>query len=404
MHLAAGWLRPGLPGRKEVAEVLVLHYRVYAALLCALVLYFALRFSVAGPDLGLAGAVSPAQHIETFGQHALVAVASLSQHIWSAIWPFQDISPARHLAIPIETARLWPMTIASVSAILVALVAAFRGGPARIPALLFFAFVASLLPVANIVPLPVVVFPQEVSIASRYLTFPLIFASLAVPFIVRQTETLLVKHGRAFRVLLWVVICAWLLASIANIRVTTPLWKDDGTLSSWIMKQGGVSSWRYAGIGSYYLRIGDYSHAREAFTASVKLRDDELAAWIWSDLGVAEAALGHYARAIQAFRRALELGTSEMPTRLNIARLERATGNPRAAADVIEEGLRRISLSGRPDELEARLLQELGLAYSDLGRTVDAVSRLNAALKLARNFQERKDIQESLRSVAPKQR
>ncbi len=402
VHLAVNWQRPGPPEFGALARALAPHYRVYIALPGALALYFAVRFAVAGPQFGLEGVITPARYIDSFGQHVLVVIASLTQHIWSVLWPFQDIVPGRYLPLPINGTELLPKAVASAGVVGVALGAVCLSSAGRVPALLFLAFVASLLPVANIVPIPAVVIPSEVAAGSRYVTFPLIFACLAVPFVIRIAGASLMKQVRYGRALIWVIAGAWILASIANVRVTIPLWSNDVVLNTWAIKQGGASFWRHAHIGSYYLLTGDYSRSREASLAALKLRDDDQTAWVWNNLGVAEAALGHAAEAMKAFRRALDLGTDEIKTRINIASLERQGGNPQAAVDVLEVGLRRIEESGRRHRREAQLRYHLGLAYGALGRSEEATVQLSAALALSRDPERRKIMEEALRSVAPK--
>ena len=400
VHLAVdrSWTGPLKLG--PLGRTLAPHYRVYAALAGASVLYLAVRFAVSGPAFGLDHVVSPARFIESFGQHVLVVVASLAQHAWSALWPFQNIVPGRQLLLPINGMDMLPMAAASAGVLAVAVVAACTNGPGRVPALLFLGFVASLLPVINIVPIPAVGVPNEVAAGSRYVTFPLIFACLAAPFLIRLAEASLVKHVRHGQALLWMIICAWILGAFTNVRMTIPLWKDDAIMNTWAIQQGGASYWRYANIGAYYLRTGDYGRARDALATAVKLRQDEMTAWVWNNLGIAEAGLGHSAQAMRSYQRALELATDEVRSRINIARLERTMGNPRAAADVLEVGLRHIQNSGQPLK-EAQLRYELGLAYASLGRSGDAAAQLNAALAFARDTRKHGTFEEILRLIAP---
>ncbi|MBI2510167.1 MAG: tetratricopeptide repeat protein, partial [Betaproteobacteria bacterium] len=402
VHLAVNWRRPGPPEFGALARALAPHYRAYIALLCALALYFVARFAVSGALFGLEGMVTPARYIDSFGQHVLVVIASLAHHVWSVLWPFQDIVPGRYLPLPINGMELLPMAAAGTAVIVVALAAVCTNSSGRVPALLFLAFVAALLPVANIVPIPTVVIPSEVAAGSRYLAFPLIFACLAVPFVIRLAEASLVHHGRYVRALLWLIVGAWILGSVANVRVIIPLWSNDVVLSSWAIRQGGASFWRHAHIGAYYLLTGDYSRSREASAAALKLRDDELTSWVWNNLGVAEANLGHTAEARRAFRRAFDLGTDDIKSRINLASLERTEGKPQIAVDELEEGLRRIRDSGRRHKREAQLRYHLGLAYGALGRSEEAISQLNAALALHRDPERRRIVEEALRSIASK--
>lgn len=398
-HLAVHWLKPRTAGQGLLARVWARHYKIYFALLIAVVAYLAARIAVSGPDLGVSGSAFSTRHISPFSQHVLVVIASLAQHVWSALWPFQDIVPFRYLTLPISSMAVLPMAAASTVIIVAALAAVITSSAGRVPAILFLAFVGSLLPVANIVLIPAVAVWDEIAVGSRYLTFPLILACLAVPFVVHLVGKSLVNYVRYGHALVWMIAGAWLLGSVANVRVTIPLWSDDVVLNTWAIHQGGASFWRYGNLGARYLQIGDYGRSREASAAALKLRDDDQTAWIWNNLGIAEDNLGNATQAMQAFRRALELGTDEIRSRTFLAYVERKTGNVQAAARILEEGLSRIPPNGRFPLQEAQLRYRLGTYYSDLGRPEEAAKQLNSALSLTRNPEQRRIIEEALQSA-----
>lgn len=399
VHLALDRPRP-LWRWAELAGALAPHYRIYVAVAGACILYVGLRV-VAGRGLDMGDAESPAQYIETFGQHVLVVITSLAVHIWSALWPFESIAPGRHLPLPIDVAKVLLPIVASTVSVLLALVGARSSGPWRVPALLFLAFVASLLPVANIVPIPAVAVPTEIGVASRYVTFPLLFACLALPFALRSAGASFVRPTRYGRLLLWLVVGAWTLASVANIRVTIPLWKNDAIMNSWAIQQDGPSFWRYANYGVHYVRTGDLRHAREAFIAAVTLRDDQHSAWVWDNIGIVDIRLGDTGRAIPAFRRALELDPRNVAVYYRLGMTQHAVGELKAAAQTLEAGVNEVRTSGRPHEKEGWLHYELGMTYRDLGRADDAVAHLKLAVQQARSPDERNEFETALKSIAP---
>ena len=282
---------------------------------------------------------SPARYIGSFGQHALVVVASLAQHIGNALWPFQNIAPGRQLPLPIDAMEVLPTAAASAAVIVVALLAAWKGGAGRVPALLFLAFVAALIPVANIVPIPAVTDPREIGVASRYLTFPLVFACLAVPFLVRSADTALAKRVRYGRAFLGLILAVWLLGSAANVRVIIPLWKNDAVMNTWAIRQDGPSSWRYANLGAYYVRQWELAEARNAYLRAIELHPDYHFAWY--ALGAIETSLGNYESAIRAHRRALETNPDDYMNRIRLAVLERSRNRSQTAVELLEEALRR---------------------------------------------------------------
>lgn len=380
------------------------HYRVYAALLGASVLYLAIRLAASGPAFGMdmeAHRNNPAPYIETFGQHVLVVVASLAVHVWSVVWPFQNLVPGRQLPLPIDILELLPAVVGSTGIVLLAVLAARSAGGGRVPGVLFLAFVASLLPVANIVPIPAVVVPVEIGVASRYVTFPLLFACLAVPFALRQAEALLVNQAHYKRVLLWLVVGTWMLASAASTRGIIPLWNNDAIMNSWAIHLGGPSFWRYANYGIHYFRIGDIQRAREAFLIAVTLRDDKHSAWIWGNLGVLEFHFGDSAQAVKALGRAVELDPKDISPYYRLGMSQRAMGDLNAAARTLETGVERIRASGRPHVEEGQLRYGLGIVYRDLRRSDDAIEQLTAALPLARGPEERDKLEGVLKSLRP---
>lgn len=84
----------------------------------------------------------------------------------------------------------------------------------------------------------------------------------AAPFVIRLAQTRLAQHFRYGPLLLWAVVWAWMLAAAANVRVTIPLWKNDGIMNYWAIQYGPPSSWRHLNLGNYYARIGDLERAR----------------------------------------------------------------------------------------------------------------------------------------------
>lgn len=391
---------PAPLGLRPLVKSLAPHYRVYTALLMAFFLYLAARSAVSGPALGLHEMQSPARYIASFGQHVLVVVASMTQQIWAAVWPFQNIEPSRQIPLPIDAMAIMPVAALCAGIVALALRGAWRGGAGRVPACLFLAFVAALIPVANIVPIPAVSVPVEVAVASRYLTFPLIFACLAVPFVVLLADTLLATQPAYRRVFLWIIVLLWLPASVAYVRITIPLWKDDVTVLTWALARA-PTYWRYGRLGGHYLLTGDLPRAREALATAVKLRDDELSAPFWLGLGVVEARLGNSAQALLALRRAAVLAPENTRARFHLALVQRSSGDSAAAVKTLEEALSRIRTSGRPDMPVGQLHYELGLAYADVGRAGEAIAQLNAALARARGPVERKTFEGALKQISP---
>jgi hypothetical protein len=397
VHLAVD--RQLIEAKQHWMKALLPHRGVYAALLGALLLYLAARLAAAGPTFGLDEAVSPASHIATPGQYVLAVIASLTQQMTNAIWPFQSIVPGRHLPLPVQGMQILPMAVAGAALIAAALLASRTVGAGRLPGLLFLAFIAGLVPVVNIIPIPAVAAPDELAVGSRYLTFPLMFACMAAVLAVRAAVTSLIGHAGGRQALLWTIAVAWMLASVANVRAVMPLWKDDAIMNAWALAEGGPSAWRYANYGVHFVRSGDLRRARDAFATAIDLRDDQQTAWIWENLGTVEARLGNRQEALRAFQRALELAPENAGVRVRIAMVQRASGISAAAVANLEEGLKQMSKSGRRHPEESRMRYELGLAYEDLGRNADAINQWKLALARARRPGERRAIEDAMNKL-----
>lgn len=396
VHLALSQSRGEPLNRAALARTLAAHYRVYIALFVASALYLAARYALFGASIGMQRMAVQFEDIPSLDQRVLAVVASLAQHVSDALWPFQGIIPSRALQLPVKVMDILPAVATSACAFIAVIVAGRTGAAGRSLALLFLAFIASLVPVSNLIPLPGR--QGELWVASRYLTFPLALLCLAGPYTFRVVASLLESHGSRLQALLLAMVVAWVAASVANVRVTIPLWKNEGTLGLWGIRQGATDNWRHLSLGEYYLKTGALHEAREAFVTAAALRNDVGETWYF--LGLVEAQLDNTAEAGKAFRRALSLDRDIIKARINIAKLELAAGNTGAAAEVLEGGLGRLEEADDPDQIGV-LHYLLGQAYSALGRTDEAVMQLKAALARAQNPQERDAAEKALRSLAP---
>jgi tetratricopeptide (TPR) repeat protein len=233
-------------------------------------------------------------------------------------------------------------------------------------------------------------------VSSRYLTFALAIACLAIPVAARLGEELSGSAGRAARRLLLAAAPLWLLFSAVAVRSAIPVWAHDGTLNTWAIRQGATQYWRYQNLGDYYLRIHAPREAREAIATAVKLRGDVALNWYY--LGLAEAGLGNVTEARAAFQRALELDAGDVRSRVNLARLELAAGAPDRAAALLEGGL-QYTRQPRAQPLEGLVHFLLGRSYGALGRTDDARAAFEHARQRAQTQGERAAAESELRTL-----
>jgi hypothetical protein len=369
-------------------------WRIYVALFGASLLYLAARYAASGASLGMGRMAEQFGDIPSAGQRVLAIAASMAYYVRDAVWPFQGLTPSRALQLPIHAPDVLPVIVMSAAVTAIVLLASLGGSDGRTLALLFTAFLAALLPMSNVSPLPGRF--GQIWASSRYLAFPISLLCLALPFGYRVIEARLASVLNHSRVLLMVVIAGWIAASLVNVRGIIPLWANDGAMNLWAIERGAATHWRYANLGEYYLTIGAFKEAREALRHAVELRSD--ATYHWFDLGVAEAQLGDGAAAEAAFRRSLALDANVIKSRINIAKLEMRAGHHAAAAQLLEEGEKRLPKADDPSR-EGVLRYLLGKSYAAPGRPGEAEAQLKAAHALAETPDERAAAESALKAL-----
>jgi len=396
VHLAADQ-GPG-PLLAAVKRVLASCRRVYSGLLLALGAYLLLRLAVLGPYLGMDRVMARYDSIGPPGQRVSIVVTSLAQYLMETVWIGGDLVPNRPLPLPVDgwSAALAAATVAG--AVILACGAMRFTAAGRAPGALVLAFLAALVPLSNIVPAPT--YADELQVASRYLAFPLVFACLALATL---PPMLAVRHAGATK-LFWIAAGVWTIASGAIVRTTIPLWKDEGTFFRWAIAGSGPTSWRYLyiNLGAHYLRAGDLSSARDAFTRATDMQPKSaaLASIAWYNLGNIEAKLGNADEAARAFGVALSFDPDNVFVRAALAEIERTQGRAGRAAALLEEALERLRAAGRVHPDRGLLHLRLGLAYADLARRDEAVRELTLARDLVRNQGLRIAAEEALRALS----
>lgn len=176
------------------------------------------RIAQSAPDLAPL-LQSPFDHLAFIGQTLLF-------YVRMSLWPFPDINPQH----PMNPALLGPFAqwigvlAVALGLVLTALLVRSR----RWPALLAAGWAIALLPVLNIVPLPT---SGNVG-HERFLTLPLAMLALAVALV--STPPLSAAMRRALPMLAGTLAGLFLVLSVANIRVTLPLWTSNVTLWTWV--------------------------------------------------------------------------------------------------------------------------------------------------------------------------
>lgn len=373
------------------------HYRTYVVLILVLGIWLLFRLIVIDKAFGLSQVIRRFSDIGSVREHALVVLASYSQLISDAVWPFGELTPSRSLPVPVDQLSLLTTAAVAAPVVIAAFVGVFRTTTWRVPALLFFAFLAALLPVSNILPIPA--FSDSVWAATRYLTFPVVFVCFALfALLMTLTSTWLVRYPK----LPWIIAGGWIIASTGVVREAIPLWKDEGIFYRWAITRAAPRSLPslLLNLGSYYVRTGVLPEARKTFALAIELKPRRnLASLLWYSLSNTDLRLGHYEQAILGFQNALAIDPDNVFGRIGIAQAERARGQPARAAAILEEGLRRSAASGQAHHNEDAVRLQLGLAYSDLGRIDEADVQLGLARALTQTADIRAEAEKTLEKL-----
>lgn len=161
------------------------------------------------------------QHIALIG-HSLLFYSKMS------LWPYSDLNPQHPFDITSMSAglRVVGVAVTLVCVIVMTLLLAIR----RWYSLMLICWFVTLLPVLNILPIPMMGnIGQE-----RFLTLPLAFLALAVAVLPIRSSGLLSAAMQKSLPILGLTFGALLVAgAVANIRITLPLWKNELTLWAW---------------------------------------------------------------------------------------------------------------------------------------------------------------------------
>jgi hypothetical protein len=369
---------------------------VYAGLSLTLAVYLGLRYWLLGSSLGLGIVMTRYDEIGSLAQRSLVVFASLTEYISDVLWFSLNVQPNRVLVIPVEgMERVVPALVGSLGVVLIATGAVFRSRPFAVAGLFVLAFLASLLPLANIVPAPT--YAGELQTAVRYVTFPAVFIGLGACSLMPAPLDGAAMRRPGLRALGGLLVVAWLAASAWIVRSTIPLWQNEGVFYRWAISLAPPNSWSYlyGNLGGFYLVQDELTLARDAFTQAIlaKPRSQRVASIAWYNLGNVEEKLGNPGQAREIMRATLAVDPGNIYARASLARLERNAGNAEVAATLAADGLQRGGVSPQAALL---LEHQLGMALIELKRFDDAAVHLERVLAAARDPQQRAEAAQAL--------
>ncbi|TCT20230.1 tetratricopeptide repeat protein [Thiobaca trueperi] len=200
-------------------------WRLYALLAATAVLVLILRHVLLGQITSRDQGVNAG--FEDVWHHAGFVGQTLLFYIKMSLWPFTDINPQHPFnVIDMSRSARW-LGIASLTVGLLALALLIKSR--RWSAVLLAGWGIALLPVLNILPIPI-----GGSIGhERFLTLPLVFLALSAATLQLQSIQLSPSMHRSLPILAGMLAALIIISAIANIRVTIPLWNNELSLWAW---------------------------------------------------------------------------------------------------------------------------------------------------------------------------
>lgn len=341
---------------------------IYGALGLAAVLYLLGRYLSLGYLYQTSGDTLPTGNLI---QHMLLAGQSFLRYLWLLIWPFGSLSPIQFADLPValDNVLAWAGLLLGL-ALVAALLGWLRRG--RGAAWLWLAFLISLLPVLNLVPLDL---RGGAFIAERFLYLP------SALFLLALGATLLRPAARLWRwaalpaaswkpalfLLVLAPLVAYLLATLSHV----PFWQTNDTLWQWAWQQAPRSSLPPSNLAFAALERGDASRALQWAELAVNLDPDNPTAH--NNAGAAYMQLGQPDDAVDPFQQAATLRPQNQRYWQNLADALVQAGRYQEAIEVIRgELLARAPESGAAYQL-------LGKIYIQQGRPEPALEALRQA-------------------------
>lgn len=241
------------PWRQRITTILSSgRWRTYVAVIAAGLLYLLLRVQAIGALLHHDASVEDkllglSSHLAFVGQTFLF-------YIKMALLPFSDMSPQHPFDPALMSAAdrfLGWITLATLTAAtLLILRLRYR------PGLVFVAFIVSLLPIANFIPLTIGGNLGH----DRFLAFPLTLLSFGFLTLGLDLRRLLSAPGRRLAL---VIPIFWLIVATLTLRSTIPFWANDFSLWSWAYAKQPDSAYVRASLAAASVRYGYYDKAEE---------------------------------------------------------------------------------------------------------------------------------------------
>jgi Flp pilus assembly protein TadD len=297
--------------------------------------------------------VSPA------GQRVENALVAYARYLGKTLWP-------NVLAIPYPPVRHWPLVVAALAAVLLAVLtlgALWKGRRFPYIAVGWLWFLGTLVPVIGIIQV------GDQSMADRYTYFPLIGLFVALVW----TATAIASGGRYRPAALPAVGVGVLLVCAIVTRQQVRLWRNSETLFLHATEVTRGNYVAHNGLGLHYFKQGRVDEAVRQYAAALQMNPLYDAAH--SNLGRALADQRRYDEAVTHFETALSLRPDDVKTRNNLGNVLAQQGRHEEAVREFEEALRL-----NPDHVTAH--NNVAISYKKLGRIGEAIAHYREAIRL----------------------
>lgn len=293
-------------------------YLVAAALVAVLIAFLVLRAGAIGPaPIGVGLGAYP------WDRRFATALRVLVEQAGQLAFPIELRAIWTEAEVPVEPALVTWRSVASASAIVAALVLAWRART-RAPAVPFgvFFFALAIAPTAN------VLFPIGTVRAERLLYTPsfgfcLVVAALVDALLARE------RMRRVFPVVVAVLVIAF----GARTWIRNPAWRDDRALAEATLAEAPDSALAWALLADWHVARNELQPARDALRRHLALQPGANA---WMLLGDVTRRAGDAPAAREAWERALELDPNRADALQNLSSAYLADRRPREALPLLE--------------------------------------------------------------------
>jgi tetratricopeptide (TPR) repeat protein len=291
----------------------------------------------------------------------------LARYTVLAAWPF-GMQPAYIPLRPESLLQPWPLAgLLILAASAVAIAAWWRRQPEAAFALGWF--LIAMAPVADLVPLA----PRALNMADRYLFIPSLgvcwLVALAGRSLWERTVGQSGKAAIAFGVATGGILLSWTGSTLAY----APVWRDNITLFSRMVRDLPHAAFAYNNLGLALLRSGNTEEAIQALETAVRLDPED----VRSQLSLARTYVeqGEPKKGFQILDRLTSLGGHDKMYFLVRGSAHMAVGEWDAARQVLSRGLQLFPELGDG-------YQALGFVLEQQGKTQEAMDAYRQAVRL----------------------